>query len=205
MTLHPELAHDSGDSSHPTSESDSPEANCPAPVLADQGQIGSIAWVTELGTDAATNASSVATDARNDAYMTSAIAGTVKVGADGAVLWSKPFGSLVAAADDGVFIAGHFEGTLELDGIVLTAAGAHDVYVAKLSSDGVIERASVLGSAADELVQSLASAPDGSVVASGSGLGTVSLGADGSVSWQQSFHGFVATDSSGNAFVTGAL
>jgi hypothetical protein len=205
-SLRPGLPVDVEDASTPTSESDSLEANCPATTIADPGQIGPIAWLTELGEDAATNPSSVATDARHDAYMTSAKGGTVKIGAGGAVLWSKPFGSLVAAAPEGgVFVAGHFEGTLDVDGMVLAATGANDVFVVKLDADGLVERTAVFGGAEDELVQSIAVAPDGRVLLSGSGLGTLSLGEDGTVGWQKALYGFVATDSNGNAFVTGAL
>ncbi len=204
--LRPELAGSADGATEGSSESDSLEANCPATPSADPGQIGAIQWLAELGEDPATNPSSVATDARNDAYMTSLGGGTVKVAADGAVLWSKPFGSIVAtAAEGGVLVAGSFEDSVDVDGATLTANGAHDVFVAKLSADGTLERLTQLGGAGDELVQSLAVTLDGRAIVSGAGLGTVALDAADGVAWQKSFYGYVATDAAANVFVTGAL
>jgi hypothetical protein len=204
VRLRPELSGSAQEAPAGTSVSDSPAANCPATVAADPGQIGAIQWLAELGEDPATNASSVATDTRNDAYMTSAKGGTTKIGADGALLWSKSFGSLVAAADEGVVVAGNFEGSVDIDGTVLTSAGAHDVFIAKLGADGTVELVSQLGGSADERVLSLAATADGGAVLSGEGLGTVVLDGDHGMAWQKPFYGFVATDGT-NVFVTGAL
>jgi hypothetical protein len=138
--------------------------------------------------------------------MTSAEGGTVKVAADGAVLWSKPFGSLVSAAPDGgVLVAGSFEGDVDIDGVTLTAEGTHDVFVAKLDANGTVERLTQLGGAGDERVQSLAATPDGRAILSGAGLGTVALDEAHAIAWQKAFYGFVAADAAASVFVTGAL
>src|SRR5262249_4768426 len=132
---------------------DSLEAECPS---YDPGQNASISWVSRFEEDLATNASSVAVDARNDAYMTTQTGGTRKVGSDGASVWTKPFGALVATSDAGdIVVSGAFSGTLALDAVTLTSAGGSDVFVARLDADGNVLRAVALGESGDETVSSL--------------------------------------------------
>jgi hypothetical protein len=163
-------------------------------------------WLTDFEDDASTNASSVAVDARNDAYVTTREAGTRKVGADGTVLWTKPYGAVVATDADGdVLVSGAFTDTLDLDGTTLAASGGSDVFVARLDADGNLRHAVALGGSGDETVQSIAVDRAGRAVVSGPGLGTVALDANDAPAWHVAYYGYVATDADADVFVTGAL
>jgi hypothetical protein len=163
-------------------------------------------WLSSFEDDPSTNASSVAVDARNDVYLTTQGAGTRKVGSDGAVIWTKPYGSVVATDSDGdVIVSGTFSDTITLDGTTLAAAGGSDVFVARLDTNGNVERAVTLGGATDESVQSIAVDSAGRVVVSGPGLGTIALDANDAPAWHVDFYGYVATDSNNDVLVTGAL
>ena len=190
----------------PAAESDPPGANCPAPAPENPQEGGAVWWLTTHGDDPATNASSVAVDSRHDAYMTKQTGGIAKFGADGSLLWSKSFGSLVAVdAADHVFVAGTFTGSLELDGTPVTASGDSDVFVAVLDVEGNVERSTVLGGTGAEAATSLAVSSDGRAVVSGAGLGTVALDPNGEVAWQKDYTGAVATDATGAVLVTGGF
>lgn len=190
----------------PTAESDPPGANCPAPDPQNPAEGGAIWWLSPRGDDPATNPSSVAVDARHDAYMTKQTGGVAKLDADGALVWSKPFGSLVAVdGADQVFVAGTFAGSLDLDGTTLTAEGDSDVFVAVLDVDGNVERSTVLGGSGAETATSLAVSADGRAVVSGAGLGTVALDPSGEVAWQKDYAGAVTADATGAVLVTGAF
>jgi hypothetical protein len=182
---------------------DSPGAECPAP---NSGQNASISWVSSFEEDLATNPSSVAVDARNDAYMTTASGGTRKVGSDGATVWSKPFGNVLATSETGdIVVSGSFAGTLTLDGTVLSSAGGSDVFVARLDADGNVERAVALGGSGDETVTSLVVDHAGRAIVSGPGLGTVALDAADAPAWRVDYFGALGTDAADDVLVTGAL
>jgi hypothetical protein len=192
-------------SSAPGAESDSVGANCPASDP-ENSEGGALQWLTPLEDDLATNASSVAVDSSHDAYMTKQTDGISKLGADGALAWTKPFGSLVAVdASDHVFVAGTFTDSLDLDGTTLVAAGDSDVFVAVLDTAGNVQRSTVLGGAGAESATSLAVSADGRAVVSGPGLGTVALDETGEIAWQKAYTGAVATDSAGSVLVTGGF
>jgi hypothetical protein len=194
---------DGADASTASAANDAPGADCPTP---DPGQNAPDLWVSGFEDDVSTNASSVAVDARNDAYLTTLTGGTRKVGGDGAVIWMKPYGTVVTTDDAGdVLVSGSFTGTLTLDATTLSSAGGSDVFVARLDTDGNVRHAVALGTTADETVQSIAVDRAGRVVVSGSGLGTVALNADDSPAWHTSFYGYVATDAQNDVLVTGAL
>jgi hypothetical protein len=194
------------DSAESGAETDSAEADCPTTAAENSEQSVPVIWLDNVGELPATSSSSVATNARNDAYMTTPTSGTVAIAADGTVLWSKPFGTLVAvAADDTVFVAGTFEGTLTVDSTTLVSSGGSDVYVVSMDATGNVARAVALGGPADESAESFAVTPGGAAFVSGAGLGTVALAADGTVSWQKSFVGRVATDAAGDLLVTGGF
>ncbi len=181
---------------------DSPGAECPAP---NSGQNSSISWVSSFEEDLGTNLASVATDG-NDAYMTTTSGGTRKVGSDGGTVWSKPFGNVVATSETGdVVVSGSFAGTLTLDGTVVTSAGGTDVFVARLDSDGNVERAVALGGSGDETVTSLVVDHAGRAVVSGPGLGTVALDAADAPAWRVDYFGALGTDAADDVLVTGAL
>lgn len=163
-------------------------------------------WRRSLSLDDPLSSTSVATDTDGAAFVTRARGQTTKFDADGSVLWSKPFGSVVATDPAGnAFVAGDFSGTLELEARSLTANGGSDVYVAKLTSDGALAYVVTLGGPLDESVSSLAVARDGSAVVSGPGLGTLKLDRLGGIAWKRDFHGSVAIDSNENVVTVGAL
>jgi hypothetical protein len=163
-------------------------------------------WRRSLALDDPLSATSVATDADGAAFVTRATGQTFKVDEHGDILWSRPFGSVVATDRAGnAIVAGSFSGTLELGEGSLTAMGGTDVYVAKLTSDGVLAYAVALGGAVDETASSLAVGRDGSAVVSGPGLGTVKLDRVGEVMWERDFNGEIAIDSRGNVVTVGAL
>jgi hypothetical protein len=179
------------------------EADCPTP---DPGQNAGESWTAAFEEDPSTNASSVAVDASHDAYMTTLAGGTRKLAAGGAVVWTKPWGTLVATDEDGdVIVSGAFAGAITLDGTTLASAGERDVFVARLDTDGNVLDAVTLGAAGDDSVQSIAVDRAGRVVVSGPGLGTVALDADDTPAWRVDYFGYVATDAAGDVLVTGAL
>jgi hypothetical protein len=198
------FAFESGSDSTPAGAAkEASVADCPTP---DPGQNAAELWSSPFESDPSTNASSVAVDARNDAYMTTRGGGTRKVAAGGALVWTKPWGTLVATDDDGdVLVSGTFTNTITLDTTTLSSSGGSDVFVARLDGDGNVLHAVALGGSGDENVQSLAVDHAGRAVVSGSGLGTVALDADDTTAWHVDFYGFVATDAQSNVLVTGAL
>ena len=83
----------------------------------------------------ATGASSIATSETNDVFLTKATGATVKISAQGVLAWSRPYGSVVAAApNERVVVAGELAGTIDLDGVALTSKGGTDVFVAKIKA-----------------------------------------------------------------------
>ncbi len=194
----------SGDDSNASSAAkEASGADCPTP---DPGQNAPELWSAPFENDPSTNASSVAVDASNDAYMTTLAGGTRKVGADGAVVWTKPWGTLVATDADGdVIVSGAFTGSITLDATALVSSGNSDVFVARLDTDGNVVRAVALGGEGDDTLQSIAVDQAGRVVVSGPGLGTVALDADDTPAWHVDFYGYVATDADNDVLVTGAL
>jgi hypothetical protein len=172
----------------------------------DPGQNAPELWRTELEDDTSTNASSVAVDTSNRAYVTTRAGGTRKVDTDGRVLWSKPYGTVVATTDDDqVIVSGAFTGALALDAITLDSSGGSDVFVARLDTDGNVLRAVALGGSSDETVESVAVDGAGRVAVSGPGLGTIALDSEDQPAWHVDFHGAVATDTDNDVLVTGAL
>ncbi len=191
------------DSATSSAVKDSPEAQCPT---ANSGQNASVSWLSRFEEDLATNPSSVAVDARNDAYMTTLDGGTRKVDASGATVWTKPFGTVVATSETGdVVVSGSFTGTLTLDGTVLSSAGGSDVFVARLDPEGDVLRAVALGGSDDETVTSLVVDHAGRAIVSGPGLGTVALDAADDPVWSTGYFGSLATDAANDVLVTGAL
>jgi hypothetical protein len=164
-------------------------------------------WRRQAGADDPLFAVSVKSDALRDVFVATEREGLQKLDASGNVLWVRPFGSLVDVDPSGVvFVVGAFSDHLDLaPGTVLAAAGGTDAYVAKLDQDGAILYAVALGGPADERATSVAAAPDGSVVVSGEGLGTVKLDRAGRTVWKHALFGNVAVDSANDVVVTGAL
>ena len=162
---------------------------------------GSVLWLQKFGAPAI---SSVAITPDGGAFLARA-AGLLKIDRDGNLLWSKPFGKLVATDSAGdAYVAGTFTDTLALGDTELHAGGGSEAFLAKLDPSGNLLFGTLLGPA-DPQLSSLAVAADGSAVVSGSGLGTVELDAQGALLWSKRFFGHVALDASGNVFMTGTL
>lgn len=168
-------------------------------------QGGAEVWRQSFGERDALNPSSVATDPTGAAFIAWAAGGTSKVDPSGNVVWSKPFGSLVATDRDGnVYVAGTFAGTLDLGVCTLVALGGTDAYVAEIDPDGSVVGCTALGGRGDDAVTGLAVDSRGNAAVSGPGLGTVKVGA-GRILWSRELFGHVAVDSAGSVLVTGAL
>lgn len=149
---------------------------------------------------------SIVSDAEGNVLLARSGAQTQKLDPNGALLWSKSFGSLAAIDGAGhAYVAGTLTGTLDLGTEQLHSSGGTDVYVIHLDSEGNVVRGIVLGGPDDEDVLSLAVDSDANIVVSGSGLGTVKLDQASDVLWTKDFHGHVAIDSSRNVLLTGAL
>jgi hypothetical protein len=164
-------------------------------------------WRRQMGNDDPIFTMSVKSDALRDVFVATEREGLQKLDASGNVLWVRPFGSLLDVDPSGVvFVVGTFADQLDLaPGTTLAAAGGTDVYVAKLDGDGAILYAVALGGPTDERATSIAAAPDGGVVVSGEGLGTVKLDVDGRTEWTRPLVGHAVVDGAGNVVVTGAL
>jgi hypothetical protein len=163
---------------------------------------GSVLWLQKFG-DAPIRA--VAMEPDGGAFLAHS-ADVSKIDRDGNLLWSKPFGGLVATDRAGnAYVAGTFTGTLALGDAELRAQDGNEVFLAKLDPSGNLLFSAALGGSPDPQVSSLAVAADGSAVVSGSGLGTVGLDAQGQVRWSKRFFGQVAFDASANVLMTGSL
>jgi len=150
--------------------------------------------------------SGVATDSEGNAIVTRAAGGTFKFAPDGQLLWSVPFGAVVATDPMGnVYVAGTLDQVLDLGSERLSPLGDTDAYLVKLDPNGDVVRAQRFGDVGDESVTGLAVDGGGNVVLSGSGLGTLKLGPSGELLWKRSFHGHVAIDSEGNVVLAGAF
>jgi hypothetical protein len=164
---------------------------------------GSTLWLRNY---TACEVSDVASDALGNVLVACAGAATLKLDREGALLWSKPFGSLIATDPDGsAYVAGSFAGSLDLGPSELHSRGGRDVFVAKLARDGTLAYGVGLGGSEDDDALGLAIDSARRVVISGAGLGTVKLDELGNVLWTQSLVGELAADLGGNTWVTGAL
>ncbi len=197
-----------GEASGAGSVSDAYEALCPTNGVENRpkipAEIGAPLWLK--GFDDVFAVSSVSRDSEGNVLLARSGAQTLKLSPNGGVLWSKPFGSLVATDQSGnVYVAGTLDGALELGSDTLRTKGGRDAYVVKLDSGGNVLHGGLLGASHVDDVSSLAIDSNASLVLSGNGLGTVKLDRAGNVIWRKSFFGNVALDSVGNALLTGAL
>ena len=197
-----------GPNAEPASLSSASEASAstcrPAPeqTAAIASNAGIPQWLQSYGSEV----SSIATDSQGNVILTRSGEETLELNAEGAKLWSRPFGSLVATSpDDSVYIAGTFEATFDVEATSLSSAGARDVYVLKLDAGGALAYAIALGGSEDDALSSLAVDALGNAVVSGPGLGTVRLDGAGKLAWQKAYFGQVALDDAGNLLLAGAL
>ncbi len=138
--------------------------------------------------------------------------------------------SVAAAPDGGVALAGYFNGSPDFGGGALVVDGNTDAFVARLDMTGAHVWSRRLGGAADELCAGLAVDATGGVLMTGFSTGTVDFGggpltsaggldifvtkldANGDHAWSTRFGdpgsqtgAAIATDSAGNALVTGYI
>ena len=138
--------------------------------------------------------------------------------------------SVVTDASGNVFMTGEFIGEVDFGGGVLVSAGARDIVVARYSPTGTPLWSQRFGSTSDDVGISVATDASGNVIMTGSFEETVNFGGGALVSagsadivvakysptgphlWSQSFGGTsneqgfsVATDASGNVFMTGSF
>ena len=90
--------------------------------------------------------------------------------------------NLVAMPGGGVVIASSFAGTMDLDGQVLSSAGASDAYVARLDATGTVVWAEAFGGAADDHARSVAIDGAGQIVVSGEFAASAAFGPEQLVS-----------------------
>jgi hypothetical protein len=167
---------------------------------------GAELWLEPFARDDPLEVSGVASDSRGNALVTRASGELIKIDPAGRVLWSKPFGAVVATdAADSIYVAGTLAAPLELGAVRLSPLGDTDVYVVKLDASGAVQYGVRLGAEGNESVTGIAVDAAGNAVVSGSGLGTVKLGAGGETLWQSNVHGHIAIDSLGNVIVAGAF
>lgn len=154
----------------------------------------------------------------------------------GALRWAKHFGATgidaaraVAAAPDGVAVAGSFDGTIDFGDDPLVSAGGRDAFVAYYDDWGTLLWSQRFGGPGDDEVAALSVDLAGSVLLTGSFTGTIDLGGrpltavgaheivvarlhpNGLLHWAHTFGGendtahttAVSFDVACNAFVTG--
>ena len=162
-------------------------------------------WRRSFGDNDVLELASVASDSEGAALIAMP-GGASKFDASGTLVWSKPFGALVATNVTGdAYVAGTFSGTSDLGGGAVNAPDGTDAYVVKLDSEGAVIYSVVLGGAAEANATGLAVDLDGNAFVSGPGLGTVKLDATGRQLWGHPLSGHIAVDSQGNVLVTGGL
>lgn len=166
------------------------------------GVDGSPLWVRRYGDSGAQAGLGVAVDALGDAYVVGNYTSAIDFGDgnhissgsddifvarlakdDGTVVWSSAHGgtgsdfaravALSSAGD--VVVVGAFSGTVNLGGINVTSAGAHDVFLVAYSSAGVFQRQQVYGGLGEDMAASVAVDANGIAIA-GQYTGPVSFG-----------------------------
>jgi hypothetical protein len=183
----------------------------PAPACAIGGVTGSAAFSLDLGRGAFDLPGDVlrgdlAVDAAGNAFLTVGT-GTgfalTKYAPDGKVVFTKPFGEVVAVdAAGNAYVAASFSAALDLGLGTMMPSGDMDVFVAKLAPDGTLLFARPLGVCPDSL-RSIAVACDGRIAVSGAEMGTLVLDAKGQLLFSRPFDGDLAFDSQGNLIVGG--
>ena len=184
---------------------------------------------------AATKANGVATDSSGNVYVAAENydnISVIKFNSTGAEQWTKQLDSLSSSADipyaiatdssDNVYVAGYTDG--DLDGN--TSAGSADLFVVKYNSSGTKQWTKQLGSSSDDVAYGVATDSSGNVYVAGytqggldgntnagyTDLFVVKYNSSGTKQWTRQLGSLgsdhargVATDSSGNVYVTGYI
>jgi hypothetical protein len=111
-----------------------------------------------------------------------------KLDADGNFVWAKTVAGnsgnntgvgygIAIDADQSIYVTGYFTGAKDFDpgsgSFLMTAQGFNDIFILKLDADGNFIWAKSISGTYDETAFGIASAPDGSVIVTGSFEGTV--------------------------------
>jgi hypothetical protein len=214
---------------------------------------GAHLWSMSFGDARRDSAEAVAVDPDGNVVVTGFFSGTVTLGGpsltsigmhdvvvakldgSGNHLWSRSFGGTgraygrdVAVDPSGnVYVVGHFDGSLDLGG-TLVSAGRDDAFVAKLDSDGAVLWSRSFGGVDHDTGWRVTIDPQGNALVTGTFEGTATFGAStlssagghdvfllkldaaGNVLWSFGFGGSeeeeardVVSDPSGRAVVTG--
>ncbi len=188
------------------SEEDTASNAAPGVCAADPRPSASEIWLAPVADDDVFAPTAVAVDVDDNVVLARSAGETRKLGPNGNVLWSKPFGSLVATDRVGnAYVAGTSSAANAIGASTTEGLANDDVFVAKLDPGGAVLYASRIGTGLAQDLAGLAVDRDGSVVVSGKGIGTIKLDRAGARLWSRAFDGPLAIDSKGNVLMTGAL
>jgi hypothetical protein len=200
-----------------------------------------VAWIRQPGTISYETASGIATDGHGGFFVSGYTQGDLantnagsddafllRYDADGALIWSRQFGTPVLEYSQSVdadllgnvFMGGHTHGSLAAD-----SAGATDVWVSRHNADGQLGWIRQFGTVSDEYATDVAADGAGNVLVTGYTAGLLDdptmfapstdpylakFDNAGNLLWSRQFgsgsddRGFaVAADGSGNAYVAG--
>lgn len=122
----------------------------------------------------------------------------VKLDLSGTPMWAAGFGSGnwdavndLALDGTGVVIAGSFQNAVDFGGGTVTAAGGHDVFITRRTSDGTFDWSATFGDTDDDVATSVDLDDAGSMFVGGYFSGTLDLGGGPLVS-TGSYSGFVS-------------
>lgn len=107
-----------------------------------------------------------------------------KYNSSGTHQWSKRFGDtyddgprgVAFDAQGNIVVGGYFHGTIDFGGGPVTAAGSTDGFLLELTPSGGYAWVNVFGSASADVVEAVAVAPDGTVLATGAVSGPTNFG-----------------------------
>jgi hypothetical protein len=126
--------------------------------------VGALAGTVDFGTGDVASKDELQ-EAGFSCFHCSSDALVLALDANGETLWARAFGDLdgdaatavAVGADDSIYVAGGFQGTLELGaGITLTSAGKTDGFVIKLDADGELLWARRFGGSGEDSALALA-------------------------------------------------
>src|SRR6185295_2474 len=172
--------------------------------------LGSDGFATAVGMVRAAQLNDLAIDSAGNALFATKgddgqLDGLTKLSASGEVLFTRPFGSVVATDRNGnAYIAGSFTQPIDLGLGVMTPEGNIDAFVAKLNIRGEIEFARPLRLCGDG-VQSIAVDATGRLAVSGTAMGTALLSPEGEVQAVIAVAGDVAFNSHGDLIIAGTF
>jgi hypothetical protein len=176
-----------------------------------RGSDGTVLWTRRIGSTGSDEGAALALDSHGNVVVTGQFFGTVDFGpgpvtnassyvqafvakydgANGAHLWSKRLGKLLATAPtsvgsgrgvsvdplDDIVITGYYGGPVDFGGGVLTSAGLMDVFVAKYAgTDGHWMWAKRFGNASDQHANGVTTDSSGNVLVAGDFMSAIDFG-----------------------------